>query len=50
MRISAILSSLVGSICLRFKYWLLAILMFRAGLKSKHFSHVYRELKVNRHC
>ena len=50
MRISAILSSLVGSIGLKFQFWLLAILMFRAGLKIKHFSHVYRELKVNRHC
>ena len=34
----------------RFQYWLLAILMSRAGLESKNFSHIYRELKVNSHC
>ena len=50
MRLSDILSSWVGPIGLRFQYWLLAILMSREGLESKHFSHIYRELKVNNHC
>ena len=50
MRFSAILSSLAGSIGLRFQYWLLAIVMSRTGLESQNSSDIYRELKRNSHC
>ena len=50
MMFSAILSSLVGSIGLRFQCLLLAIVMSRIGLESQNSNCIYRELKRNSRC